>query len=136
MYVDSGLQASPGALDFIMSFRAGFESGSTFFNPWSTSNGVALFLVGIVPFLWIVSGFSVGAVIFHVAMKKQNRSDYVLGLRAADVARLANSEVGDIHDSLLFLKLHPDFPQLTVSGNTENSGTWSADEVLGAARVK
>lgn len=142
-YVDSGLQASPDQLDFLSSFQSG--KGSIFeykcrklpdYRFARTEIDLIVFLPGFVTILVIVSGFIVTAVVSRAAMMRNNGSEYALGLRVADVVRFARIDDGDSQGKSLFLKLHCDFPHLTVSGDGENCGNWSVDEVLGPEVVK
>lgn len=134
MCVDAGLQASPDALNFVMSYQAG-KGEYVSFSERHPSNGsqieLSWFLPGFITILTIVSGFIASAVLSHVAMKRNNRSDYALGLRIAEIARFAQIDAVDIQGDALFLKLLSDFPSLSVSGVAKNCGTWNAEEVLG-----
>lgn len=89
------------------------------------------FLAGLIFMLLIVSCFIATALVLHVIMVRKHRSDYALGLTFPEVARFARTNEGDIQGEELFLKLHTDFPHLTVSGVSGNCGTWTPNEVLG-----
>lgn len=132
-YVDFDLSASVLEMEMLTSFQAGKRSiMQVEQSSLSTRINGSLFLPGFIVLLVIVSGFVVVAVFSHFIMVGKHRSDYALGLRVAEVARFARQKADDVQGESLYVKLHPDFPHLTVSGNAANCGSWSVDEVLRA----
>lgn len=135
-YVDFGMSdTSAFILDHITSFQAGTGNITEVKGSFSTRINVRIFLAGFGINLTIVSVFIAFSLVSHVIMVRKNRPDYGLGLRVAEVALFARMKTDDIQDESLFVRQHPDFPRLTVSGVPENCGTWDKDEFGTASRL-
>lgn len=135
-YMDAGLRVPPQVLDHITLFRAANRSilqvqGRSF----RTRINARLFVPGFAVISAIVSLLIVTALISHAIMVRKKRLNYALGLRMAEIARFARRDAGDILGESLFVKMHLDFPRLTLSGVVENCGSWDTGEVMKASRL-
>lgn len=101
-----------------------------------TKIDVRLFLTGLMIIFAVVAVFTGTAVVSHFIMVRKRRANYALGMRIADVARMAKTDTSDIHCETLFLKLHSDFPHLRVSGENLSCGKGSVEDVLLAHGVQ
>lgn len=130
-YVDFGFSTDPEELDYVTSFQAERRSITQVESrAFSTNVEVGMFLTELLIIVTAISGLIATALVCHFKMEHRKRSKYVLGFRVSEVAGLSQPGICQLQGESLFLTVHPDFPQLTVSRTPANCSQWTLDKVL------